>query len=65
MTMTEFATRAQRFLRDESGAVTVDWIVLTAGVAFFAIFVVATFVPANNGVADRIASEISKVKVKP
>ena len=65
MTMTHFAARAARFLRDESGAVTVDWIVLTASVAFLAIFIVATFVPANNGVAQRVADSINTVKVTP
>jgi Flp pilus assembly pilin Flp len=29
----------RHFLEDETGAVTVDWVVLTAGVVVFAIFV--------------------------
>ncbi len=29
----------KQFQSDESGAVTVDWVVLTAGVAVFAVFV--------------------------
>lgn len=65
MTMTRFTARAARFLREESGAVTVDWIVLTASVAFLAIFIVATFVPANNGVAQRMAAGLNTVKVTP
>lgn len=65
MTKTGFAKQAQRFLRDDSGAVTVDWIVLTAGTAFLALFIIATFVPANNGVADRIASGLDQVKASP
>lgn len=32
-------TGYKRFANDETGAVTVDWVVLTAGVVVFAIFV--------------------------
>lgn len=65
MTINAFKTQAGRFLRDESGAVTVDWIVLTAGVAFLAVFIIATFVPANHGVARRLSSQIDQVQTSP
>jgi Flp pilus assembly pilin Flp len=65
MSRTAFRTQVEGFLRDECGAVTIDWIVLTAGVAFLAIFIIASFVPANHGVAHRISSAIDTVETGP
>ncbi len=39
----------QRFLDDEAGAVTVDWVVLTAGVVVFAAFVMP---PIQTAIVD-------------
>jgi Flp pilus assembly pilin Flp len=52
---------AVKFLRDEDGAITVDWVVLTAGMIGLAIGVVSTVIVATtqqstsvgNVVADR------------
>lgn len=38
-----------RFLNDETGAVTVDWVVLTAGVVVFAVFVMP---PIQTAIVD-------------
>jgi len=46
------------FLRDETGAVTVDWVVLTAAIVPLG-FVIFTFIqPAVGNVATDIAAEI-------
>jgi Flp pilus assembly pilin Flp len=34
--------RIKRFLKDEDGAVTVDWVVLCAGIVAMAAFIIAT-----------------------
>jgi hypothetical protein len=39
----------ERFQSDESGAVTVDWVVLTAGVVVFAVFVMP---PIQSAIVD-------------
>ena len=45
------------FLRDEDGAVTVDWVVLTAGVVILAIFSISTiYAGAIDGVTSAIAA---------
>lgn len=44
----------QRFLRDESGAVTIDWVALTAGILLLGIMVVyAVF---NDGVGPLLST---------
>lgn len=45
--------RIARFLRDDSGAVTVDWVAITAGVILLAILVVFSIF--NNGVAGLVS----------
>ena len=46
------------FLSDESGAVTVDWVVLTAAVAFFGMIIFTTIRPAVGNMAEDIAGVI-------
>lgn len=41
-----------RYLRDDAGAITVDWVVVTAGVLLAAI--VAVYAIFNNGVANLV-----------
>jgi Flp pilus assembly pilin Flp len=48
----------RQFLKDESGAVTVDWVVLTAGVAVFAVFVMPPIQAAILDMAQYIADTI-------
>ncbi len=53
----------RKFLQDETGAVTVDWVVLTAGVVVFAVFVMppirTAVVELTIGIGDTIG-EYSK-----
>lgn len=51
-------TRLQRFLRDETGAVTVDWVVLTSGVVILAIVVMPPIVRAVGDMAVLIGDQV-------
>lgn len=50
--------RVRRFLRDETGAVTVDWVVLTSGVVILAIVVMPPIASAIGDMAVLIADQI-------
>lgn len=52
--------RIRRFLRDQTGAVTVDWIVLTAAVVALASSVGVVL---NGGGGDSIASQLRDIIV--
>ncbi len=57
-------TKFSAFLKDEAGAVTVDWVVLTAAVVGLGL-VVFTFVrPAVSDLAVQIGKEIGVAGVK-
>jgi Flp pilus assembly pilin Flp len=56
MTMTKFSA----FLNDETGAVTVDWVVLTAAIVGLGLVVFTFIQPAISTLASDIGSEISK-----
>ncbi|EPX87576.1 hypothetical protein ruthe_00440 [Rubellimicrobium thermophilum DSM 16684] len=49
-----------RFRRDEGGAVTVDWVVLTGGLLIFGVVVASTITAGANatatGAGDRLSS---------
>lgn len=49
------------FLSDESGAVTVDWVVLTAAVVALAIGILASIDSATTELASEIGSRIADV----
>ena len=51
------------FARDEDGAVTVDWVVLTAAVVGLGIAVLAVIRPATSNVAGSIAGELDYSKI--
>lgn len=53
------------FAADESGAVTVDWVVLTASVVFLALAVIAIIAPSVNGLSTRISNELNNVQTGP
>lgn len=53
-TMSKFSA----FLKDEAGAVTVDWVVLTAAVVGLGLVVMVYIRPAVSGLASDIADEI-------
>lgn len=55
----------KNFAADESGAVTVDWVVLTASVVFLALVVIAILSPAVNNLSTKIATELNNVKTGP
>ncbi|MFZ1469628.1 MAG: hypothetical protein WAT09_11730 [Paracoccaceae bacterium] len=50
----------KRFQKDEDGAVTVDWVVLTAAVVGLGLIVMAAVRPAISGLSAGIANEINK-----
>ena len=56
--------KLELFLNDESGAVTVDWVVLTAAVVGLAIGVMATITSNTDSLAGNIASAIGNVTVE-
>jgi len=49
----------KRFQKDEDGAVTVDWVVLTAAVVGLGLIVMAAIKPAISGLSASIAAEIA------
>ncbi len=50
------------FLTDESGAVTVDWVVLTAAIVGLGIAVVATIAPGAVALGDKISESLSTLE---
>lgn len=50
--------RVKRFLRDETGAVTVDWVVLTSGVVILAIVVMPPIASAIGDMAVQIGDQV-------
>jgi Flp pilus assembly pilin Flp len=48
----------KRFTKDEAGAVTVDWVVLTAAVVGLGIVVLTTIRPGITGAADVIQQDL-------
>jgi Flp pilus assembly pilin Flp len=49
----------KRFTKDEAGAVTVDWVVLTAAIVGLGLVVMQTITPGIEGAADVIASDLA------
>jgi len=49
----------KRFQKDEDGAVTVDWVVLTAAVVGLGLIVMAAIKPAISSLSASIAAEIA------
>jgi hypothetical protein len=50
----------RQFLGDEAGAVTVDWVVLTAGVVIFAAIVMPPIQTAIVGMAQYIGNTVTE-----
>ena len=50
---------AKDFMRDEDGAVTVDWVVLTAAIVGLGIAVLASVSSGTTSLADKISSNLS------
>jgi len=55
--------RLATFLRNEDGAVTVDWVVLTSAIVGLAIAVMLSVGNSTKGLADKISSEINSRSV--
>ena len=56
----EFFKITKRFKDDEDGAVTVDWVVLTAAVVGLGVAVLASVKSATTTLGSRISTEIDK-----
>ena len=54
----------QKFARDEDGAVTVDWVVLTAAIVGLGVAVLTTVGGATDDYADTVGSHLSTLGVK-
>jgi len=52
-------TLLQNFKRDEDGAVTVDWVVLTAAIVGLGIAVLASVSSGTTGLADKISANLA------
>ena len=50
---------AQNFKNDESGAVTVDWVVLTAAIVGLGIAVLSSITAGTEGIAQSISTELT------
>ncbi len=50
------------FLSDESGAITVDWVVLTAAILGLGLIVIAPIAYSSNSSASRVANSISSTQ---
>ncbi len=53
----------KNFANDESGAVTVDWVVLTAGIVVLGVIVMTTVSASVTGLATEIADQVSLTPV--
>lgn len=56
-------TRVLQFLTDESGAVTVDWVVLTAAIVGLGIAVITTIGGGTDSLATEVSSTFSNATV--
>jgi Flp pilus assembly pilin Flp len=54
----------KRFLRDDSGAVTVDWVVLTAFMAGFGFAVASIISTAARDPADGLGAQLSAMEIQ-
>ena len=55
-------TKFSAFLNDEAGAVTVDWVVLTAAVVGLGLLIFSWVRPAVSNVAQQISVELEAAK---
>ncbi|KZY52801.1 hypothetical protein A3734_02335 [Sulfitobacter sp. HI0054] len=57
----KFSLKMKRFARDEDGAVTVDWVVLTAAIVGLAVVAFNSIETSTSNLATGIAADISEV----
>ena len=55
-------TKFSAFLNDEAGAVTVDWVVLTAAVVGLGLLIFTWVRPSVSNVAEQISKELEAAK---
>jgi Flp pilus assembly pilin Flp len=55
--------KLKKFQNDESGAVTVDWVVLTAAIVGLGLAVIAAVRTASLGLANKISTAIGTITV--
>ena len=55
-------TKFSAFLNDETGAVTVDWVVLTAAVVGLGLLIFNFVRPAVSNLAEQIGTELESAK---
>ncbi len=55
-------TKFSAFLKDEAGAVTVDWVVLTAAVVGLGLVVFSFIQPAVSNLGEAIGDEIAEAE---
>ncbi len=55
----------RKFRNEEDGAVTVDWVVLTAAIVGLGVAVMATVKSGSNDLASKISSGLGSVAVNP
>ena len=60
----KFFKIANRFNRDEDGAVTVDWVVLTAAIVGLGIAVLASVRGGTTSLADKISSDLAAMSTQ-
>ena len=63
MIISALKTRLSRFRHDEDGAITVDWVMVTAGVVALSIAVLNLVGDSTMSVTKNISSEISSATV--
>ncbi|WP_372605503.1 hypothetical protein [Actibacterium sp.] len=52
-----------QFLQDQSGAVTVDWVVLTSAVVGLAFGIIYIFADGNQTLADAMSDQVGAINV--
>lgn len=57
--MMKLLNLAKRFQKDEDGAVTVDWVVLTAAIVGLGLIVINAVRPGVTGLAGNISEELN------
>lgn len=59
----KFVNLVKRFQKDEDGAVTVDWVVLTAAIVGLGIAVLTSVSGGTTSLADKISSSLSAMTI--
>ena len=57
-------TTLKRFLSDEAGAITVDWVVLTAATVGLGVTAIAILASVNGGVGQNIGNGLAEAEVQ-